>query len=129
MEKETQVWLEGKEGQDPDDYWKELVEQGLADKLLADKPQDKPGGSNVGKYKGVSKFCGPSGGAPKGSFPINTRERAVAALAYARNAPNPSGIKACVCRNWPTLPACQKGSNVKKSLMLEALSGGKWNGS
>lgn len=57
--------------------------------------RDKPGGSNVGKYKS-GPFCGPSGGAPAGSFPINTRKRAVAALSYARNAPNPAGIKACV---------------------------------
>ncbi len=26
----------------------------------------KPGGSNVGKYKGVKSFAGPSGGAPAG---------------------------------------------------------------
>ena len=35
----------------------------------------KPGGSNVGKYKGVKAFAGPSGGAPAGSFPINTLEK------------------------------------------------------
>lgn len=73
----------------------------------AEKPQDKPGGSNVGKYKGVKNFCGPSGGAPAGSFPVNTKKRAIAALAYANNAPNPSGIKTCVCRHWPTLDACK----------------------
>lgn len=32
------------------------------------KPQDKPGGSNAGKYKGVKAFCGPAGGAPKGAI-------------------------------------------------------------
>lgn len=60
--------------------------------------QKKPGGSSVGEYKKVSKkkFCGPSGGAPKGSYPVNTAKRCRAALAYAHNAPNPSGIKACV---------------------------------
>lgn len=60
----------------------------------------KPGGSNVGKYKKVSKkeFCGPSGGAPAGSYPVNSAKRCRAALAYAHNAPNPSGIKACVKR-------------------------------
>ena len=69
------------------------------------KLQKKPGGSNVGKYKDVSKksFAGPSGGAPKGSYPINTRKRAKAALAYAHNAPNPSGIKAAVHRKYPSL--------------------------
>lgn len=60
----------------------------------------KPGGSNVGKYKKVKKgeFCGPSGGAPAGSFPVNSRKRCRAALAYAHNAPNPAGVKACVKR-------------------------------
>lgn len=65
--------------------------------------QKKPGGSNVGKYKSVKKgsFCGPSGGAPSGSFPVNSKKRARAALAYARNAPNPSGVKACVYKKFP----------------------------
>lgn len=65
----------------------------------------KPGGSNVGKYKNVSKgdFCGPAGNAPQGSFPVNTKKRARAALAYAHNAPNPAGIKACVHRKYPSM--------------------------
>lgn len=65
----------------------------------------RPGGSNVGKYKKVPSkdFAGPSGGAPKGSYPINTRKRAKAALAYAHNAPNPAGIKAAVKRKYPSL--------------------------
>lgn len=69
------------------------------------KLEKKPGGSNVGEYKNVSKgkFCGPAGGSPKGSYPVNTKKRAKAALAYARNAPNPSGIKACVHRKFPSL--------------------------
>jgi len=74
----------------------------------SDKP--KPGGSNAGKYKTKGPFCGPAGGAPKGTYPVNTRKRAVAALAYARHAPRPAGIKRCVCRNWPSLPACKKDS-------------------
>jgi len=67
------------------------------------KMRKKPGGSNVGKYKSVKKsaFCGPSGGAPAGSYPVNSKKRARAALAYARNAPNPSGIKACVYKKFP----------------------------
>ena len=67
------------------------------------KLQKKPGGSNVGEYKSVKKgsFCGPSGGAPRGSFPVNSKKRAVAALAYAHNAPNPSGIRSCVKRKFP----------------------------
>lgn len=67
----------------------------------------RKGGSNEGKYKS-GPFCGPSGGAPKGTYPVNTRTRAIAAVAYARNAPNPSGIKACVCRHYPDLAACGK---------------------
>lgn len=63
----------------------------------------RPGGSNVGKYKGVKSFAGPAGGAPKGSFPINTRKRAKAALAYARNAPNPAGIRRAVHSKYPDL--------------------------
>ena len=63
----------------------------------------KPGGSNAGKYPGVKDFAGPSGGAPKGSYPINTRKRAKAALSYARHAPNPQGIRNAVHRQYPSL--------------------------
>jgi len=63
----------------------------------------KPGGSNVGKYKGVKSFCGPSGGSPSGSFPVNSKARAKSALKLAHNAPNPGGIKACVYRKFPDL--------------------------
>ncbi len=75
------------------------------------KMKKKPGGSNVGKYKDVSKksFAGPKGGAPKGSYPINTEKRAKAALAYAHNAPNPSGIRSAVHSKYPNL-----GKSVKK---------------
>jgi hypothetical protein len=70
----------------------------------------KPGGSNVGKYKGVKDFAGIAGGAPKGSYPINTKERAKSALKLAHNAPNPSGIKAKVYREYPSL---KKGKGKK----------------
>lgn len=63
----------------------------------------KPGGSNVGKYKGVKSFAGPAGGAPKGSYPINSEKRAKSALKLAHNAPNPSGIKSAVYRKYPSL--------------------------
>ena len=65
--------------------------------------REKPGVSNVGKYKNVKKgdFCGPSGGAPPGSYPVNPKKRARAALGYAHNAPNPSGIKKCVRSKFP----------------------------
>lgn len=77
------------------------------------KMRKKPGGSNVGKYKSVSKgsFCGPAGGAPKGSYPVNTKKRARAALAYAHNAPNPEGIKKCVRRKFPSMGKKKKSSS------------------
>jgi len=63
----------------------------------------KPGGSNVGDYPNVSKFAGPSGGAPKGSYPINTKKRAKSALKLAHNAPRPAGIKRAVYKKYPSL--------------------------
>ena len=67
-----------------------------------EKIKKKPGSSNVGKYKEVSKksFAGPSGGAAQGSFPIDTLKRAKNALARAHFAPNPSGIRAAVKKKW-----------------------------
>ncbi len=69
------------------------------------KAHERAGGSNVGKYKKVpqSEMAGTAGGAPKGSYPINTRARAKAALAYAHNAPNPAGIRAKVHAKYPSL--------------------------
>ncbi len=69
------------------------------------KLHKKAGGSNVGKYKTVSKkeFAGPAGGAPAGSYPINTKKRAKSALAYAHNAPNPEGIRRAVHRKYKDL--------------------------
>lgn len=69
------------------------------------KLSKKPGGSNIGTYKNVpeSEFAGPSGGAPQGTYPINTKKRARAALSYAHNAPNPSGIKKKVYKEYPSL--------------------------
>ena len=65
----------------------------------------KAGGSNVGKYKTVSKsaFAGTAGGAPKGSYPINTKARGKSALKLAHNAPNPAGIKKKVLKKYPGL--------------------------
>ena len=63
-----------------------------------DRDREKPGGSNAGDYPNVDKsdFCGPAGGAPEGSYPVNSEKRARAALSYAHNAPDPEGIKRCV---------------------------------
>tara|TARA_R100000458_G_scaffold58354_1_gene66217 strand:+ start:783 stop:1067 length:285 start_codon:yes stop_codon:yes gene_type:complete len=63
----------------------------------------RKGGSNVGKYKKGIAFAGPSGGAPAGSFPINTLKRAKSALKLAHNAPRPAGIKRAVYRKYPSL--------------------------
>ena len=67
------------------------------------KARKRAGGSNVGKYKGVKSFAGPSGGSPKGSFPINTLARAKSALKLAHNAPNPAGIRRAVYKKYPSL--------------------------
>ena len=73
----------------------------------------KPGGSNVGKYKNVKAFAGPSGGAPAGSYPINTLARAKSALKLAHNAPRPAGIRAAVYRIYPALKPKVKGKKKK----------------
>ena len=67
--------------------------------------EKKPGGSNVGDYSRVSKkdMAGTKGGAPQGSFPIDTKARARSALKLAHNAPNPSGIKRAVYKKYPDL--------------------------
>jgi hypothetical protein len=56
------------------------------------------GCSNAGKYPNVSPglFCGPSGGACAGTYPVNTPGRARSAISYSRFAPRPEGIKSCV---------------------------------
>lgn len=63
----------------------------------------KPGGSNAGKYKNVKEFAGPAGGAPAGTYPINTKARAKSALKLAHNAPKPGGIKRKVYKEYPSL--------------------------
>jgi len=87
----------------------------MAKKLTAKvrAARKKPGGSNVGEYKRVKSddFCGPAGGAPAGSYPVNTISRARAALTLAHNAPNPAGIRACVLRKWPQLGGKNGGQN------------------
>jgi hypothetical protein len=67
--------------------------------------REKPGSSNAGKYKNVppADFAGPSGGAAKYSFPINTKARARNALARSHFAPDPSGIRKAVEKKYPDL--------------------------
>ena len=76
--------------------------------------------NQLGRYKNVKKgeFCGPSGGAPSGSYPVNSKKRARAALAYARNAPNPGGIKKCVYRKFPEF---KKGKKYSSSSIFELI--------
>tara|TARA_R110000824_G_scaffold181836_2_gene362693 strand:- start:205 stop:447 length:243 start_codon:yes stop_codon:yes gene_type:complete len=80
----------------------------MATKL--EKMRARPGGSNAGKYKNIAKadFCGPAGGAPKGTYPINTLKRAKSALKLRFNVPNPGGIKACVYNKYPQLKPNKK---------------------
>ena len=65
--------------------------------------REEPGSSNAGKYPDVNKFCGPAGGAAKGTYPVEKdgkldMGRISAAKAYAKNAPDPEGIIACADR-------------------------------
>jgi len=77
------------------------------------------GSSNTGKYKDVEAkdFVGAAGGASKYSYPIDTISRARAALAQARKAPNPAGIRRAVYKRYPTL---KKNNNkqAKKSVRI-----------
>ncbi len=70
-----------------------------------EKIRSRAGGSNYGKYKGKAmQFAGPSGGAPARTYPVTNSAgkldpgRVRAALAYAHNAPKPSGIRRGVAR-------------------------------
>jgi len=80
----------------------------------------KPGGSNVGQYPNVKKsdFAGPAGGAPAGSFPINTRRRGVSALKEAHNAPNPAGIKKAVYKKYPSLSKQEETTQPKRATKM-----------
>ena len=77
---------------------------GPAKKVGSTEDDSKAGGSNAGKYDASEgPFCGPSGGAPKGTYPVGSLKRAKSALGLAHNAPKPSGIKSCVYRHFPQL--------------------------
>ena len=69
------------------------------------RARKKPGGSNVGEYRRVkaSNFAGKAGGAPAGSYPINSIERGRAALRFAHYAPKPQGIRNAVYKKYPSL--------------------------
>lgn len=65
-----------------------------------EKLRDKPGMSNIGKYKSIkpSEFAG-----PEGTFPINSLARARNALARAHFAKSPASIKRKVYAKYPQL--------------------------
>lgn len=46
-------------------------------------------------------FCGPAGGYPHGTYPVNTTKRCSSALRYAKYAPDPCGIVRCVKQKCP----------------------------
>ena len=73
---------------------------GPAKKVGSTKNDEKPGGSNAGKYdSSEGPFCGPARGAPKGTYPVGPEKRRKSAIKLAHNAPNPMGIKSCVWVN------------------------------
>lgn len=57
-------------------------------------------------------YCGVRGGYSDKDgwwrFPIGTRGQARAALSYAHWAPDPDGIRRCVCEYYPSFPSCSK---------------------
>lgn len=85
------------------DKYRDLViasPESLSKRSPKKSPKKSKGCSNAEKYKNVPEdlFCGPEGGSCPGTFPVNTKRRSKAALAYARHAPNPEGIRQCVRR-------------------------------
>ena len=84
-----------------------------------DREREKEGSSNAGDYSDVDKddFCGPAGGAASGTYPVNTKERAKAALRLAHNAPDPEGIKRCVYKKFPELK--DNGSDEDEEILAE----------
>jgi hypothetical protein len=92
--------------------WKHLL-GGILEKFMSGgeikKARKKAGGSNVGKKKFANgskrtgPYAGPSGGAPKGSYPIPDEAHGRSALRLANHAPNPAGIKAKVYKKYPQL--------------------------
>lgn len=96
------------------DLIKQYKNGGSLSKEYIKKAHEKPGGSNVGKKKFASgakrtgPYVGPSGGAPKGSYPIPNKKHAVAAIKLSGHAPNPQGIKNAVYKKYPQLKPKQK---------------------
>jgi hypothetical protein len=71
----------------------------------------RKGSASAGRYrKSAGPFCGPAGGAAKGTYPVGTIKRVRNALSRAHYAPRPAGIKKCACRRAKKLghpmPSC-----------------------
>lgn len=93
----------------------------------------QPGGSNVGKKTFASgkprtgPYVGPSGGSPKGSYPIPDKAHAKAAIKMSGHAPNPSGIKSAVYNKYPELkPEDKKMCGSKGMKYAEGTKGIKF---
>jgi hypothetical protein len=87
--------------EDIDDILEDFVHTFQIDKT---DPKKRPGGSNAGKYsKAEGPFCGPTGGAPDGTYPIGTKARGRSAIKLSHNAPKPQAIKDCVYKKYPDL--------------------------
>ncbi len=94
------------EDSDLDDILEDFAHTFQVDKT---DPKKRPGGSNAGKYsKAEGPFCGPSGGAPDGTYPIGTKARGKSAIKLAHNAPKPQAIKDCVYKKYPDLKSEKK---------------------
>lgn len=93
-------------------------QSGGLSKSYIKEAKEKPGGSNVGNKtfadgsKRTGPYVGPSGGAPKGSYPVPDKKHADAALRLSHNAPNPGGIKQAVYKKYPELKKHQNGGSI-----------------
>src|SRR4030042_2906406 len=105
-------------------------------KAYAAKARKRAGGSNVGKKtfangkKRTGPYAGPSGGAPKGSYPIPDLAHAKAAIKLSGHAPNPAGIRAAVRRKFPQLKKPDEGGMVefrKGGIHINPKNKGKFN--
>jgi hypothetical protein len=99
-------------------------------KIKATRKQ--PGGSNVGKKTFANgkprtgPYVGPSGGSPKGSYPIPDKAHAKAAIKMSGHAPNPSGIKSAVYNKYPELkPENKKMCGSKGMKYVDGTDGTK----
>ena len=94
--------------------------------------REEPGSSNAGKYPDVKKFCGPAGGAAKGTYPVEKdgkldMGRISAAKSYADNAPDPAGIRACADKYEAQLKGKGEAVSRRSSSPLNNTGWGAWD--